>query len=178
MDADLRVDDLAALTALGLPVLETVGGDLSISRTPSLTTIAGLGALVNVGGSLVLDDVGTTTITGFGSLTAVDGEVGLLDTPVADLSALTGIDIGGLNLQRNPALHAVGVLAGVIEVSGHVDIQDNAVLSSLDAEALEVVGGDLRVLLNRSLCQSEVDAVAEQVTVAGGVFAFGNDEGC
>ena len=78
---------------------------------------------------------------------------------------------------QNPSLVTLGVLDGVVDLPGGLDVQDNAALTVLGGASLRTVGGDLRVAPNRSLCQSVVDALVARVEVGGSVFVIGN-AGC
>ena len=123
----------AALTALELPVLESVGS-LTFESMPLLTTLD-VSSLEEPQGNLeVVECDALGSMVGFASLTGVQGSL-----------ILTG----------NDALTSVSDLAGITSVGGDLLIQDNVALSTAAAEALvyddiglENIGGGVAVVGN------------------------------
>ena len=70
---ELSLDEQEWLYDINLPCLESVNGGLDISYNGALTTIAGLSALIDVGGDLTIwDNDALTTLT---SLSTVGGDL-------------------------------------------------------------------------------------------------------
>lgn len=91
--------------------LRTVGGDLSITRNPRLSSLVGLDQLNHVGGDLVLADLASLdSVSGLQDLATVGGGLRIVDDPV-----LRGVEgfvrlqtvAEALEIARNPLLVAV-----------------------------------------------------------------------
>ena len=98
VDGDVLIHDNAVLVGLNGTVLEAVGGDLTISSNPALTSIAALSSLSSVGVSVTLQNNPT--------LSSLDGMEGVTDIP------------GSLTMDRCDALTSVDPLRGVVRVGG------------------------------------------------------------
>jgi hypothetical protein len=111
------------LVGFDLPVLASVGSDVSLSGLWSLTDLDGLSGLESIGGSL--------TITGSEVLSSLDG-----------LAALESIG-ENLSIRDNTGLTSISALAG-INVGGDVTITNNTTLPTCAAEELvaSLVGFD------------------------------------
>ncbi len=102
------------LTTFGLDQAPgIIPGDFGFFNNPACTTLAGLGGLDSIGGTLAL----------------------LGNTRLADLSALSGLQViqGDLQLLDMDSLPGLKGLEGISVIGGQLTIQSNAVLASLDS---------------------------------------------
>jgi hypothetical protein len=195
IDGDLVIRDNAVLTNLdGLPLLSTVGGDLSIGGELSfhgnatLSSIGGLATLEQVGGDLVIgNNPQLSSLNGF-ELSAVGGALRVLELPVlSSLAALqTLVDVGkDLELSDLDALANLAGLEALERVEGDLRIgsrepeEGNAALNSIEQlTALTRVDGELLIANNPLLPQCQANALTQRLGGAGvgSTFFEGNDE--
>ncbi len=100
----------------GLGALTRIGGDLAIGCNPDLVSVAALGHLTSVGGSVHIVSTALTTLAGLGALQSIGAPVyaGMplsleiaFNNELADIDALlttTSFGPGGLDIERNTAL--------------------------------------------------------------------------
>ena len=75
--------NIAPLASIELTSLRTVGGNLSLARLPSVTSLSGLGALTSVGGDLgIVGLPSLTSLSGLNALTSVAGRVSFSEIPL------------------------------------------------------------------------------------------------
>jgi hypothetical protein len=143
-----------------LALLETVGGDLTISHHPSITNLEGLRALTTVGGDLVVTGNASLQVTGFYALTTVGGTARFTDLAkllILRLSAAT--TLGGLELGTegvgDTLVYTVEVgLDRIEQISGDMHVRGVNNLVRLGAASLVQVDGDLTV---EASCQMDLD---------------------
>jgi len=138
-----------AIPSFSLPVLESVGGNFTVTENDSIESFSAP-ALVSIGAGLELSQ-----------------NESLVEP---DLSALESV--GYATLRGNGFEHVDG-LAALRTVEQTLAITDNSQLVRLDGlHGVESVGGDLEVRANRVLDSSEVDALVEAIgedNIAGSV---------
>jgi hypothetical protein len=136
--------------------LYRVGGDVSFSHNPQLTSIF---PPFDVGGDVSLNDNDALTQTSF----------------LGDGSTITGLDIrdnaelvnffyagpwrarGSVRVVNNPKLRLLGFNA--TEIDGYLDVIDNPVLIGLDVEGLRHVGLSMTIDGNSALAQLSFPAL-------------------
>ncbi len=123
---------LSALTEASVHPADLSDPALALRDLDGLTSLAGLGSLAIVGGSLEIVDVDAlTSMSGIVSLTEVTGNIVVASNPAL-------VDLGGLE-----SVHTVG---------GTLTIRDNASLADLDgAEGLDTLTGGLLIEDNPAL---------------------------
>lgn len=184
---DLRLWENDVLEWVDLPALEVVDGDLSLYDDPVLDTVAGLGAVHTVGGTLALQrldaleavqlpslvhagslylyaDPALASVAGLEALTTVVGPVRLWELTALERLALPSLAFvqGRLDLFRADALTALA-LPALVEV-GSLEVHACDALPSLDGlEGLAVVSND--VLLHYDASLASVEGLAGLTTV-------------
>jgi hypothetical protein len=127
---DLRIRTGAALDLSALAAVERVAGDLVIGPTLGLDTVATLGALREVAGTVRL---------------VANGDVGSAFFPAL-------VRAGGVEVDGNLALVQV-MFPALREVAGDVIVRGNSMLELVDAGSLTTVGGALVIERNPALAQ-------------------------
>ncbi|MCY0992066.1 hypothetical protein OV203_33315 [Nannocystis sp. ILAH1] len=161
----LEVDNLVDLS--GLESLTVVHGSLDLSDNPSLVDISALANLRSFG-ALDIERSALTDLL-LPGLTAV-GAVRIREN--AELTALSGLagfsEMASLVLEYNPKIAALPDLSALESVVGNFEIRDNDTLTTLaDLAGLTHVGGDLRVVDNAELPQTEAVKWGEPIDVGG-----------
>ena len=173
VDGDLLIAGIDA-SALALPSLEIVTGDIVVAGNPELTSLDGLASLRNVGrralvqGNPVLSDLGSLgmldravglTIIGNDSLTDLRGLEGLTDSRInlnitnnGELVSLAGLEnmtssTEILTIRSNRNLTDASALANLRSVN-FVDISGNVALQELRLSSLEKI--DLRFIVDNN----------------------------
>lgn len=140
----------SSLTAISLPKITAVGGNLSVLSNTSLISFS-LPNLRSVSGDTMVES--NDVLISF------------------DLSALTEIGEGQFNnvwVKHNDALTSFD-LSALTRVSGSLFIRFNGVQTSFDLSALAGLGGYLGVTDNDALAQCLVDALVVQIEAAEGI---------
>jgi hypothetical protein len=161
---------LVSIAALG--GLESVRGSIQIYRS-GLTDLTGLDNLEQVGGDLVLDRNATLTdISALSNLEALGGAFALHSSPaVATLAGLENLErVGGLSLYST-TLTDVAALTALTVIDGDVRIQENAVLENVDGLSnVEHISGALQVSYGEALSSFGLG----RLTAIGGDLRFEN----
>ncbi len=127
--------DLADMS--GLASLSSVGGDLTVERSPNFVDFEGLDSLTTVSGTLQVKDSGAVkSLAGLGSLTSLGGLSIEGSSSLADLSSLSGISaMSGLSLSGIAGLSDLADLAGLTSLGDLQldDLQDLTSLSGLES---------------------------------------------
>jgi hypothetical protein len=137
-----------------LSSLEVVGQEVEFTYNGALTDVSGLMNLQSVGRALVfrqnyeLESILLPVLVSMESLEISDND----DLTSIDLSSLTEV--------------------------GNLYIHGNNVLASLDLSSLTTVEGTLTITENWGICQSEMEALADRLTVTGDTYVSNNDDGC
>ncbi len=158
-----EVDDLVDLT--GLESLTVVHEALDLRENASLGDIGALANLQSFGAlnleRSILTDLPLPGLTQVNAVRASDN---------AELIALSGLAgftaIGSLVLEDNPKLVALPDLSALEEVVGDFEIRRNDALTTVDdLAAVTTVGGNLRVVSNAELLQTEAVTWGESFAV-------------
>lgn len=150
VDGDLVVEG-TGVSAILLPHLETLGGDLVVKDNPSLESVDAP-KLDEIPGELVLkDNDALASLQGLSSLTwvgsALISGLPLLES-LAGLDALTGVG-GSLALNNNAKLADLTALSKLSVVDGTLTLSMNGALQSLAGlDALELTGGLVLWVMN------------------------------
>jgi hypothetical protein len=144
---------------LGLQVLTSVGGDLSLYGTTILTSLAGLDNLVHVGGELTITyNEALSCLSGLNTLISVGSNLHILQNDaLKDFSGLNNLlSVGGyFDIIGNDSLESLTGLEAVTSLN-HLSFQHNPSLTSLMAlENLDSVAGVLRIGNNDALASLE-----------------------
>lgn len=155
VDGDLRVESAVALTRLELRGLRYVGGAMFLGYNTQLETLA----------------VGT----GVEQAVWVGNDLVLVTNP--RLSTLNGLSYvaprASFVLNNNDALQAPGVLAYVQHLTGFVTIDENDLLQELPLYNLQQVGGLLTIASNASL--TSLNGLSSLKSVGGDLTLRNND---
>ncbi len=146
----LTVRGAPGLTALSLPRLRRVRGDLVLEDLPALVALDDTRAVVDVGGDLVLRDLdalGSLDTWAFQFLAAVGGSVVVEgNDALADVGGFTllGTVTGDVVVAGNPRLTTIDGFDTLATVGGDLVIRDNALQENVfGLDNLRAVGGAL-----------------------------------
>jgi hypothetical protein len=145
-----------------------IGGDEDIDAIAHCTDLLG---------TLRFGDTIFEDIDGLERLRTIDEYLILFrNRQLVSIDGLVGLErVGGVvSIRYNAALPTLVGLGALASVGG-LEVQGNDVLTSLDGlSSLEVVHGDLDISRNPQLSQSEAEAFAARLDVAGEVIVQGN----
>lgn len=173
IDGRLDVHSSVDLRSLrGLDQLTRVT-TIQLSNLPELTTLDGLGDVVEMEALLVYD------YDGHSGLESFDGLDRLRKLQVLDVSGPRGLaqvdalfritELTTLHLYDLPGLTDLSGLASLASVEDDVDVLRNDSLTTLSGlGALELVGDNVRVVDNPSLPQADAEAWAMAIDEVGG----------
>ena len=168
VDSNLRILYNPALSNIDdLYSLEVVAGNLEIA-SDALLNVDGLEGLTQVGGhfSIAAEEIenldGLARLTSVNKLSFYDGK-NLSD--IGGLSALTTIS-DGLYIDRCPLLVSLSPLSGVTEIGGHIFLNNNDSLASLDGIQLPADARDIRLTLQFNDSLVGLDALAGVTRIA------------
>lgn len=161
----------------GLEGLVEIGGDLRVVCDLGLESLAGLGSLATVGGSVEVTNAHFSgcrlVVDGPPALATVGGDVRIEGLPATDLHGLASLEeVGGsLVLSRLSSLTSLAGLEALERVGGDLVVEDDPSLPDLDdLERLSELGG-LSVQRNEALVGLEglsaVGAVRGDALIAG-----------
>ncbi|MBU2649916.1 MAG: T9SS type A sorting domain-containing protein [Bacteroidetes bacterium] len=187
---DTDIDNLE-----GLNTLTSIGGDLVITGTVSLTNLSGLENLNSIGGSLnfganfmlgTTGNLGLISLEGLDNLTTIGGQLSIEHHPnLLNLNGLQNLTSIGyfLHIENNQSLTDISgvenINAGTI--SG-LDINNNISLSTCDVQSicdyLAVPGSNVEIWGNAPGCnsQEEVEEACESTSCLPGGIYFGTQE--
>lgn len=141
---DLVLWENASLTDLSLPSLRIVDGGLSLYDSPGISSLQGLSSLREVGGDLSIQRMeGLSSLQGLESLRRVGGRLYLLhDTALQSLDGLDALAVvgGSIQLWELYAL-ASAELPALHTAGGRLDLFEDDALLSLSMPALRRVSG-------------------------------------
>jgi len=176
---ELRVSDSASLSEIrGTRSLSALGTDLRLESLPSLAHVDDFAELSHVSGSVILEDVGAKTLYGFHRLLHVEGDVRVEScselVDVRGFPDLTQID-GSLIWRANASLVDWDGLNFLVDVGGDLIVEDHPLLVALPSiQRLEHVGGDFTIRDNPVLPTLSAENLAAQIDIEGTVTITGN----
>ncbi len=139
------------------------------------------GGYNQVSGNVELGGWTGATLATLDCLCTVTGNFDLTTTAsVTDGDGLANLEtIGGnLTISGNAGLQDLSGFGALVSVNGSVSISNNVQIDDLGFGSLASINGDLTITWNSSLPTAEAQALADQVTAAGGmngsVSIFGN----
>jgi len=140
----------------GLAVLDSIGGDLSISLNPNLPSLSGLGQLSAVRGSVTFSgNPGLADLAALYHLNRIGGALTIANNDqLVDLNGLQGLKTlpAGLNILMNDALISLAGLDELTSIQYRLGIKDNASLQNFSGLGkLVSVGDDVSIEMNQSL---------------------------
>ncbi len=145
-----------------------IGGDEDIDAIAHCTDLLG---------TLRFGDTIFEDIDGLERLRTIDEYLILFrNRQLVSIDGLVGLErVGGVvSIRYNAALPTLVGLGALASVGG-IEVQGNDVLTSLEGlSSLQVVHGDLNISRNPQLSQSEAEAFAARLEVAGEVIVQGN----
>lgn len=186
---NISIDHNNALTSLsGLDGITSVEEDLWVEDNPSLENLSGLQSLVSVNGRIGISyNASLESFSGIDALESVGGDFEIVDNDtMMSLSGLEHLEtvggsliIGYNNDYGNTSLSSLP-LERLESVGEDLFIVNNAALTSLaDIDALTFVGGNLAIYDNLLLCEDEVDTLVDQLeSFSGEVDNSGNGGVC
>jgi N-acetylneuraminic acid mutarotase len=173
----------------GLSVLNTIGGNLSISSNPSLVSLSGLGGLTSIGGSFYIDNNNSLiNFEGLENLNSVSGDfdIGYVEYGNPSLTSLDGLNnldsIGGrLWITSNPQLTDLTGLENLTGIGGDLWIEGNSSLSSL--QGLDSLNSftinNLFIFGNSNLYDCDILSICEFLNNPNGTINIeDNNSGC
>lgn len=154
---DLYIRNTSSLTDLsGLNNLTSVGNEISIGGNALLNSLDGLGGLSYVGYAFELDyNPSLNNLDGLNSLAFIGGYLMINDN--SSLMSLSGLNalitIGGaLNISRNPILPNPGGLENLTSTGDGLILSQNSSMTSLESlSALTSIGGTIWIQDNHIL---------------------------
>ena len=182
------------LARISMPNLQTVAGDMSVTRAQEVVTVElgalelrsiasmlelGLPSLRAVGGDLELIRSGSLVRLSMPALEQVAGTL-VLDgnTRLTDVEGLEHLSaLGGLRFADNDRLMDLPAMPGLSHLSGDLTLDHNLRLEALGGLAtLRGVDGALQITDNRALWLDEVDVLMDHLDAApsGGSTVSGN----
>ena len=172
----LQIESNGSLTSVeGFEALERAG-KISFSRCPSLERIEGLGALSEIEGNLILEDLPKLSALPEWPLLVSLGELGMTQTGLPTLDGLDALErASGLDIWDNASLTNLDALDGLL-LSGsdggtvYVQLEDNALLEAvtgIDAS------GEVRISLANNALLTELSGFHS--ATAGSLSVEGND---
>ncbi len=162
--------NLIALTGLVVDNDGTGTDDtkITISNTPSLTSIAGLESFVNLE-SLTITNTGLTSLNGLNTNASVLQYCNIRSNPsLTSIQVINGASAvtGNILINDNPSLATIDGFNGVSSISGNLEINDNASLTSVNGfSATSLVSGNLTINDNSSL--SSIGGFTSMTSVNG-----------
>ena len=189
-----RVTNCFDLTSLdGMENLETVGDELYVTGNPDIINIDALTGIREVPGRMlhVSSNGSLENIEGLRNLTRVGGSIRIWNNPYLEslegFENLTSIgesadeDYQDLEIRQNTRLREVNALAGIEHIHGHLRIQTNNSLQSIDGlNNLRKIGRSVTFTNNYSLptCEAEelISNIEAQEGVGGEINIDGNND--
>jgi len=173
---DFRMSSLSMQTCEGVPLLDTVGGTLSLSDAPFLQTLNGFDAL-QYAGSVHISNTGIKNFEGMAGLAVIESNLSIRAND--SLQSIQGLEslirIGGdVDIIANNKLSDLGDLNFLTEVTGDLIIANNDSLRHLDDLAqLRIVYGDVDISRNDQM--QNIDGLHSLMEVQGDVFILENN---
>jgi hypothetical protein len=202
---DLRIEGNGLADLDGVAPIERIGGELSITRTDSLTSVA-LPRLMTVGtltvevndalsslslpaltktGSFVISSNKALTSLSLPKLTTADGIGNMMTSGIMDNAALAHLDLprlttvgSGLLISYNLELTSLAGLSTLTTVGGDLYVVGNAGLTALGLPVLTDLRGNLIIEDNAELPQCQAVALQARLVANGWTGAAticGND---
>ncbi len=172
--SELTIDNNPMLTTASFPALTSLGGQLALS-SPGLASVD-FPALTSIPGDLFVGGTALTSLAGLGTVATVGGSLRLNgNTALNDTAGLAGLTDVSADVMINenpalatislPALASVGAMVSTPGSGGpstrQLYVAMNPKLTNIDVPALTFVGpGGVRIYNNAALPQCRADAVA------------------
>lgn len=183
IEGDVTIEGAEILNLNGLNVLNSIGGNLTISNDSSLTQLTGLNNLNTIGGSLsIYGNVLLSDMADLAELDAVGGEIRLGieiwdwwtgqysyvgNHSLTSISGLQGItSVTNLGVIGNDLLTNLTGLNNIISISGSLAVCGNDSLTNLQGlDALIEIGSHLIIQENNHL--NDFEGLNNLTSVAG-----------
>jgi ELWxxDGT repeat protein len=164
---DITGDDITNLA--GISALKEIKRSLRILSTQSLSTLAELSALTNIGGRLDITQTNLINLDGLSGITSISRSVSLYQnrflSNIDALGNLTNID-SSLIINGNPQLASINNFVKLTSIGGTLYLEDLTELTNIDGfSALTNLGSDLVLLSNTNL--ENVDGLSALVSIGG-----------
>jgi hypothetical protein len=166
-DLLIRGDDITNL--VGLNLVTSIGGDLTIDSTNLLADLTGLNSLASIGGTFSMHDNDILNdLTGLYSVASVGGSLYIFSND--SLTSLIGLDSlhtigGGIHIGKEEWYHLLGNPV-LTSISG---------LANIDAGSIE----ELSILGNHSLSDCAINSICNYLISPNGYVAISdNAPGC
>jgi hypothetical protein len=182
----LNIRVLPLVTDLsGLDNISSVGGSVLIQQIATLDNLDALAGLITIGGSLTIrNNNALLDATGLGALTSLGGGLTFLNNlnlanTAIDLSSLTGVINGDLQIINNDAMVNIDFLGGITAVNGNLVIRNNNLIFNIDGITnITDISGGLEITGNPNLldCTGSCTAI-NNMGVVGALTVSGN-AGC
>jgi hypothetical protein len=158
----------------GLNQITSIGGELQILYTVTLSNLMGLEALTNIDGALVIvENYTMTSLMGLNNLSSVGGDIFInRNNFLNNLNGLNSVVSvgGGLGIILNAKINSLAGLNNLTSVEGVLDIDENSLLTNINGlESLSSVGGGFMISNNDSLKNF---AGLENLTSIGGELSI------
>lgn len=186
INGGLSIRSLPLITDLsGLDNVTFVGGSLLIQLNAALDNLDALSNLMTIGGSLTIrNNSALIDATGLGALTLLGGGLTFLNNlnlanTAIDLSSLTGVINGDLQIINNDAMVNIDFLGGITAVNGNLVIRNNNLIFNIDGITnITDISGGLEITGNPNLldCTGSCTAI-NNMGVVGALTVSGN-AGC
>jgi len=148
-------------------VLVDLGDPADLEELAGCTTLAG---------SLRIGDSALADVDGLDRLRVIDGTLNFFRNPgLVDLHGLRNLEsVGGeVLVHHNPELASLSDLER-LHATGGLLVSSNANLTQLDLDRLATVTGDLRIISNPALPQTDAEQFASGLVVTGAVDVSDN----
>ncbi len=155
VDGNLGFSECQSLTPQ-LPLLVSVGGELSISGVDSLVDLSGYPNLVSVGGVYLSSNDRLENLDSLSGLVSTPGctdcRLSFSSNPALTSVRLPGLTgpVASLRVVSNDSLAAID-LSGLTAIDGSLEIHDNPHLAEAELSGLTSVAEDVPIYRNESL---------------------------
>ena len=132
--------------------LRTFAGKMKILNSPNLTSLAGLGALVSIGGLTIKENDALTDINTLSQVEVIEGDLNI--EKIANISSVSFPNLreiqGDLRIEQNGDLSSL-YMPKLEAISGSLSIRDNKALNYFDFPSLNTIGGTFYLQANPDL---------------------------
>ncbi|MCB0745209.1 MAG: T9SS type A sorting domain-containing protein, partial [Ignavibacteriae bacterium] len=150
---------------------------LVIRACTNLASIASLGGLTSLGGTItVRDNPVLTSLIGLENLSTPPGGAITIynNSNLTDISAINYGNLNGtLEITLNPSLTSLGTLTSITSITGKIKISDNNALTEISGlSGLTSVDGNIEILNNGAL--TDISGLSGLTSATGGLFVRNN----
>jgi hypothetical protein len=192
---DLRIEGNGLADLDGVALIERIGGELSITRTDALTSVAlpkltmvgmltveandalsslSLPALTKMGSFVVASNKALTSLSLPKLTTAADGIGNMMTSGIMDNAALAHLDLPRLTtvgsrlmISYNLELTSLAGLSTLTTIGGDLYVVGNAGLTTLGLPVLSDLRGNLAITDNTALPQCQAEALLARLAANG-----------